>query len=235
MSPNVVAVGGTTLSVDSAGDYLGESGWSGSGGGISTEQSQPAYQKGLVTQSSTARTIPDVAFDADPNSGVSIYDTYDFGSSAPWITVGGTSVASPCFAGIIAVVDQGRSLVGGASLDGATKTLPQLYALPAAAYHDISTGNNGYAAGPGYDLVTGIGSPVANVLIPKLTGISPINSFQLSAHPDNGDLRTSVHPHHYRTRRQRKPCLQLRRLGDHQRSDLFEFVGADHTHERYIC
>src|SRR5439155_7563388 len=58
-SVNVVSVGGTTLSIDSAGNYLSESGWGGSGGGISAYQSQPAYQKGVVTQTSTQRANPD--------------------------------------------------------------------------------------------------------------------------------------------------------------------------------
>jgi len=182
-SPNVIAVGGTTLNIDSSGNYLSESGWSDSGGGISAYETQPAFQKGVVTQSTTQRTIPDVAFDADPNTGVSIYDSYDYGTSAPWLAVGGTSVASPCWAGIVSVVDQGRTLAGSGSLDGSTKTLPQIYALPASAIHDITTGNNGYAAGVGYDLVTGRGSPVANILIPKLVSASPVASIQWSTIP----------------------------------------------------
>ena len=93
-SPNVVAVGGTHLSTDASGNYLSESGWSAGGGGISNFQTQPAYQKGVVTQSTTQRTIPDVASDADPNTGVSIYDSFDFGTSFPWLTVGGTSVSA---------------------------------------------------------------------------------------------------------------------------------------------
>ena len=64
VSADVLAVGGTQLSTDAAGDYLGETGWSGSGGGLSTGVSQPAYQEGIVTQSSTARAVPDVAYDA---------------------------------------------------------------------------------------------------------------------------------------------------------------------------
>ena len=162
-SPNVVAVGGTTLSI-SNGAYVSESGWSGSGGSLSTVYSQPSYQRGVVTQSSTARANPDVAMNADPNSGVWIYDSYDFPSS-PWQVFGGTSLATPMWAGIIAIANQGRVLSGQTPLDGPTQTLPKLYTLPAADFHDITTGNNGFAAGPGYDLVTGRGSPVANLLI----------------------------------------------------------------------
>src|SRR5262249_56351132 len=64
VSPNVVSVGGTTLLMDSQGNIQSESGWSGSGGGISALESQPTYQQGIVTQSSTSRTTPDVAYDA---------------------------------------------------------------------------------------------------------------------------------------------------------------------------
>ncbi|HTQ37775.1 MAG TPA: proprotein convertase P-domain-containing protein [Pirellulales bacterium] len=171
-SPDVLAVGGTTLSTDSAGDYLGESGWSGSGGGVSAYESQPSYQSGIVTQSSTKRANPDVAFDADPNSGVGVYDSYDFGTTTPWIQVGGTSFATPSWAALIAIADQGRSLAGLSSLDGSTQTLPLLYQLPSTDFHDITSGNNGFAAAAGYDLVTGLGSPKANLVVAGLLGSS---------------------------------------------------------------
>ena len=177
VSPNVVGVGGTTLTTGADGSYISESGWGnatssfslhGSGGGISQYESQPAYQQSVVTQSSTMRCVPDVAMDADPNSGVPVYDSYDFGTSTPWIQVGGTSLAAPMFAGLIALANQGRALNKLGTLDGPTGTLPTLYALPASAFHDITSGNNGYAAGPGYDLVTGRGSPIANLLVNDL-------------------------------------------------------------------
>jgi SdrD B-like domain len=176
-SPNVIAVGGTTLDADSAGDYISESGWGngtssnsegGSGGGISKQELQPTYQAGVVTQSSTDRTTPDVSFDADPNTGVAVFDTYNYPANTPWVQVGGTSVASPCWASIIAIVDQGRVLAGEGTLDGPSQTLPSLYQLPSSDFRDVTSGNNGYAAGVGYDLVTGIGSPVANDLIAGL-------------------------------------------------------------------
>ena len=122
-SPNVVAVGGTSLTL-SGSAYQGETGWSGSGGGISLYESQPSYQQGVVTQSSAYRTAPDVAMDANPGTGVAIYDSYDYPSN-PWLQIGGTSLATPLWAGLMAVVDQGRSLAGLSSLDGATQTLPR--------------------------------------------------------------------------------------------------------------
>jgi subtilisin-like proprotein convertase family protein len=168
-SQNVVAVGGATLSTNSSGAYLGETGWSGSGGGTSTIVTQPGYQSDTVTQSTTRRANPDVAFDADPNSGVAIYDSYDFGA-AGWIQIGGTSFSTPAWAGLIAIADQGRSLLGLSSLDGRTETLPDLYQLPASDFNDITSGNNGFAAGAGYDLVTGRGTPKANLVVGGLIG-----------------------------------------------------------------
>jgi subtilase family serine protease len=167
-SPNVLAVGGTTLTLNSSSIYVGETGWSGSGGGLSAYAHQPAYQQGVVTQSSTARGNPDVAFDADPSTGVAVYDSYNDGTAAPWIQVGGTSLSAPAWAALMAIADQGRALGGQAVLDGPTGTLPALYKLPGSDFHDITSGNNGNPAGPGYDLVTGRGSPVANLVIAGL-------------------------------------------------------------------
>ena len=76
-SPNVVAVGGTTLNLNANNTYQSETAWSGSGGGQSSYESEPAYQLGV--QDSGSRQIPDVAFDADPNTGVAVYDSYDYG------------------------------------------------------------------------------------------------------------------------------------------------------------
>ncbi len=168
LSSNVVAVGGTALSIDSSGDYLGESAWSDTGGGISQVESQPSYQSGKVNGlSSTRRAVPDVAMDADPNTGVYVLDSFSGG----WFQVGGTSLSSPMFAGLVAIADQGRMLHGQGTLDGATQTLPALYNLSASDFHDVTTGGNGtYNAGTGYDLVTGLGTPIANLLVPALAG-----------------------------------------------------------------
>ena len=182
-SPNVVAVGGTSLTVDGSGNYQSEMAWFGSGGGISAYESQPAFQKGVVTQSTSRRTIPDVAFDADPNTGVPVYDSYDFGAATPWAQFGGTSLSAPCWAGLIAIANQNRALGGATSLNGATTILPRLYASAAGNFHDITTGGGfgGYAAAAGYDLITGLGTPLANLLVPHLsaygpyvTGVSPV-------------------------------------------------------------
>ena len=183
-SPNVVAVGGTTLTINSSTcAYVSETGWSDSGGGESQYEAEPSYQR--ACKSPACAQIPDVSFDADPNSGVAIRDSYDYGSSDPWIQVGGTSVSSPCWAGLVAIADQLRSSQGLGSLDGPTETLPYLYALNAADFHDITSGNNGYPAGPGYNMVTGIGSPRADALVPDLASFSAPDLTVAATHSGN--------------------------------------------------
>ena len=128
--------------------YNHEVGWSGSGGGTSIYEAKPSYQSGLTY---TDRSIPDVSFDADPNTGVAIYDSYDFGTGTPWVQFGGTSLSCPSWAGLMAIVNQERVGSGGTTLDGPTQTLPMLYGIYNSVkystdFHDITTGNNGLAA-----------------------------------------------------------------------------------------
>ena len=179
-SPDVVAVGGTSLYVNSDGSYNHEVGWVGSGGGLSVYELQPGYQKNVVPPSMSTqfgngmayRTIPDVSFDADPDTGVSVYDSYNGGYWRSWWQFGGTSVACPCWAALVGIVDGLRAAAGESSLSGPGQLLPILYSLPPSDFHDVTSGNNGlYNAGPGYDLVTGLGSPVANQLIPDAVGL----------------------------------------------------------------
>jgi hypothetical protein len=184
-APNVLAVGGTTLSLSANGTYRAETAWAGSGGGISTQESEPAYQNGV--QNTGFRTNPDVAFDADPYPGVAIYDSYDAAGGSPWVQIGGTSVACPCWAGLIAIANQGRVAGGGVTLDGPSETLPALYSLPSSDFHDITSGGNGgFRAGPGYDEVTGLGTPRANVLVPDLAHVpaSPNERFVAQLYRD---------------------------------------------------
>ncbi len=121
-SPNVVAAGGTSLLLNSAGSYASETYWyndsSDAGGqGLSQYESEPTYQESF--QTTGKRSVPDVSFDADPNTGVWVYT-----GSQGWVVEGGTSLAAPCLAGLFAIADQGRVLLGGSTLDGATQTLP---------------------------------------------------------------------------------------------------------------
>ena len=109
-------------------------------------ESQPSYQQGLMIHNGGStvnpagmRTIPDVAFDADPSTGGALYDSYN-GGSAPWMQTAGTSLAAPCWAGLIALANQMRVSAGLTTLDGPSQTLPRLYQLPAADFHDITSG-----------------------------------------------------------------------------------------------
>jgi hypothetical protein len=165
-SPNVVAVGGTTLQVDPAGNVISETAWSYSGGGRSSIVPEPAYQ--LRVQSSGRRTTPDVALDGDPNTGVSVYVVGPSADAGYWITLGGTSLSTQLFAGIVAVADQGRELIGAGTLDGPTQTLPELYSIPSSDYRDVISGSNGHRATRGYDLVTGFGAPIGPAIVPDL-------------------------------------------------------------------
>jgi hypothetical protein len=191
-NPNVLSVGGTTLNIDSNGDYESESAWGGSGGGFSAAEAQPAYQKGIVTQGSTLRGVPDVSFDADPNTGVPVFDSYNNGTTDPWGEWGGTSLSAPCWAGLIAITDQIRVEDGLSTLDGPSQTLPDIYSLNSANFHDITTGSNAYSAGPGYDLVTGLGTPIANNLVLDLTD-QPTQLIFIQS-PDNGVAGQNIAP-----------------------------------------
>jgi hypothetical protein len=190
-SPDVVALGGTTLFTNSAGAWSGETGWSygsdaygwngASAGGISSYEPEPAYQENV--QQTTARTVPDVAADANPTTGIALYDPFDFGTASPFATYGGTSLASPLWAGMIAIADQGRAIEGGAPLTGYSQTLPALYNLPATDFHSVPMGYNGYYGSAGYNLVTGLGAPRANVLIPQLAAYGLASKAVVSTEP----------------------------------------------------
>jgi subtilase family serine protease len=158
--PNVLAVGGSTLSVSGT-TYQGETAWSGGGGGISKYIARPSYQ--ATATSSSMRTTPDVSYDANPNTGYYIYSSFNpWGGSAGWMAVGGTSAGTPQWAGLIALADQARAQVGRPSLDGAQAGL---YSLPSSDFHDIVSGSNGNPAKVGYDAATGLGTPYADRII----------------------------------------------------------------------
>jgi hypothetical protein len=163
-SPNVLAVGGTTLRLSAAGTYVGETAWGNGGGGLSPFEVRPAFQKGITGTGAASRSAPDVAFDADPSSGVTVYDSFNNGLETPWVQMGGTSLAAPAWAALIAVANQGRALAGIGPLDGPTQTLPEIYRMPGGDFHDVIGGVQA-VSGPGYDRVTGRGSPVANRVV----------------------------------------------------------------------
>jgi subtilase family serine protease len=183
-SPNVLAVGGTTLNVTSNGTFVSETAWSDSGGGLSAFEPGQPFQTAALEASgikTTARATPDVAFDANPSTGVSVFDSV---GGVGWVQVGGTSVGAPSWAGLIAIADQGLALAGKNSLANAQE---DLYQLPSSDFHDITSGSTPlHSAAPGFDLVTGLGSPKANLLIPALvaaTGGSSVVTTTTTAHP----------------------------------------------------
>ena len=154
VSPNIVAVGGTTLNFDINGNLTSETAWSGSGGGLSAYEALPAFQStyGLTY---AKRATPDVSANADPASGYSVYDSYGYSGQSGWFRVGGTSGSTPLWAGIRAL--------------GTSMPIARLYTDASASYNtffwDITSGTNGTCgtsctAAPGYDLVTGLGSPI---------------------------------------------------------------------------
>jgi hypothetical protein len=166
-NPYALAIGGTNLQLDASGNTLAETAWRSTGGGLSYFEKRPAYQDGV--QNSTYRATPDVSFVADPNTGVAVYTTAL--GSARWLEVGGTSLSAPSWAAIIADADQLRATAGKSPLavDGpeGDTAHTDVYAL-GSKLNDVTSGSNGLCgaectAGPGYDTVTGLGSPLAGV------------------------------------------------------------------------
>jgi hypothetical protein len=199
-SPNVLAVGGTRLYLTTSGfgtNYNGE-GWydtsvsNGGGGGASAYESEPTFQLGV--QSSTKRETPDVSMNADGNSDVLVYDTnYPFSG---YYGVYGTSEAAPMWAATLSIVDQGLTLAKG-SFTTLGNAQAYAYQMPGvtggstpssgSAYHDITgtftylsksgrtTITTTYTATPGYDTLTGLGSPIPTAFIPDMISYALAN------------------------------------------------------------
>ncbi len=192
VSPNVLAVGGTTLTISSDGTYVSESGWSGSTGGFSVYETEPSYQTSTLESvglSHGVRTTPDVSFDADPSSGVSVYDSIAYDGQSGWFQVGGTSAAAPAWAGLVAIVDQGLATGGVGSLS-TEELLTDLYSLPSSDFNDITTGYNGYSATAGYDLVTGRGTPQAVGLVAGLLAANGVSDRSATTASSSGTSAT---------------------------------------------
>jgi hypothetical protein len=146
VAPDVTSVGGTSLSLTAGGTLAQESVWSEGGGGCSRYELPNASQLTGSVNCAGKRATPDVALDADPNSGVSVYDTIPEEGRAGWWTVGGTSASTALWAAV--------SAVAGSQIDA-----PFVYASPAhIPFRDILLGSNGHPALSGYDLATGLGS-----------------------------------------------------------------------------
>jgi kumamolisin len=159
---SVVSVGGTTLKLTSAGDVAGEVGWTGSGGGKSIFFSRPVWQTGSGVPDGGERLVPDVSLAADPNTGAFLV------LNGRPLGIGGTSWSAPVWAGFCALMNEAREKAGKAFLPFLN---PLIYPLMGTAcFRDIKGGTNGdFTAGPGHDLVTGIGVPDVGQLTKALT------------------------------------------------------------------
>ena len=196
-SPNIIQVGGTTLTTSSGSTYSSEQVWnwgrgSGSSGGISTYYSIPTWQQDVAmaanSGSSSMRNVPDVALTAD-----NIYVTYNNGSAGSF---GGTSCAAPLWAAFTALANQWAASAG---LPAVGFLNPALYGIGtgsnyATCFHDVTAGNNTWTrsrtqfyATAGYDLCTGWGTPNGTNLINALVPIqSPPPIVAFSASPTEG-------------------------------------------------
>ena len=163
-SPLVTAVGGTSLNADTSGDYQSETVWNGAGGGISQVFGEPVYQRFLPSSVQSElgdrRGIPDVSWNADPNTPILFYLSFAGQSSAGYYIASGTSEGPPEWAGLVSDFDELlKHPIGLLN--------PYLYALGVVGkgFHDVTVGNNsdngvaGYDATPGWDLASGWGTP----------------------------------------------------------------------------
>src|SRR5581483_6015024 len=167
-SPYVVAVGGTTLLTKTDGSYEGEVPWYSGGGGLSQFEYGPAWEAAAQPVNSagafTFRGVPDVAMDADLQTGMTIY----LADAGGWTTIGGTSLASPLMAGGWNRMLQLKSTLGFAppilySLWNASAAVTPSGVFPptrsVGPFNDLIVGGNGaYTAAPGYDYASGLGS-----------------------------------------------------------------------------
>jgi subtilase family serine protease len=172
-SPFVMGVGATTLQLDKNGSFQSETAWSDSGGGISSLEPEPIYQRAFPIPSNPLhkRGTPDIAYDANPNTGVAIYDSVPYQNSTGWFQAGGTSVGPPQWAALFAIVNSMRPrnsplIASQGMLFDTAKEQP-------SDFRDVTQGKNGPCQGvcsaqPSYDYVTGLGSPQADLLIRDL-------------------------------------------------------------------
>ena len=153
VSPNVVAVGGTSL-YESGGVVSSETAWSGAGGGPSAYEARPSFQNGIASIVGSRRGVPDIAAVANPYTGVAVYDSTPDGGYVGWLVFGGTSVACPVCAGI--------TNNAGSMITSSAAELTKIYGgLGGSNFRDIVSGSAGaYTAGSGWDYITGVGAPL---------------------------------------------------------------------------
>jgi hypothetical protein len=188
VSPNVLAVGGTTLTYSGSG-MRSEAGWSGTGGGTSAYTPTPAYQNSTVPGVGlpARRTVADVAFNADPSSGQFVAVMAAGSSAVSWVSAGGTSLSTPQWAGLIAIANAQRALNAKGPLGAPHAVLyGQIGAVPvnyASAFADVTRGANGSCATClaklGYDPLAGLGTPNAGSMLQVLSGAAAAPSAPL--------------------------------------------------------
>jgi subtilase family serine protease len=156
-SPNVVACGGTSLNRTTNGSLTSQTAWNEGGCGVSLYETRPSFQNGVSSVVGSKRGVSDMAFVANPNTGVYVYDTTPFEGSSGWWILGGTSVASPCLAGL---VNNAAGTNGFAANTAAEEARIYGNLGNSAAFTDITSGSDGvYNAKSGYDFPTGVGAP----------------------------------------------------------------------------
>lgn len=180
VSTKVVAVGGTSLTYSGTGTRS-EAVWSGTGGGTSLYTLKPIYQSNVVPGMGTysGRAVADVAFNADPATGQYVATMAPGSSTVNWISAGGTSLATPQWAGLIAIANASRALSAKAALGSPHAVLySQIAAVPgtyASAFADITKGLNGACticvSSTGYDTPSGLGTPNVSNLVSTLSGV----------------------------------------------------------------
>ena len=162
-SPYVVGAGGTSVQLDECGNKVApEIAWVGSGGGVSQYEPKAPWQNICSQMPPTSnRTVPDVAFFADPYPGVYVYTSIPIEGYVGWVAVGGTSVSAPCLSAIFANSMNRRMRICNFSALLYAIAGGDCYTNPFNAYYDEMNGNNQYyPCIPGYDYVTGLGSPI---------------------------------------------------------------------------
>jgi subtilase family serine protease len=166
-SPRVIAVGGTEVDIDAKGVRTGnEIAWSGSGGGTSSTEPMPEYQR-FLDAGPTGRMVPDVSIAASPVGGFASFSTGAGG--AGWHQVIGTSVGAALWAALIALIDQRL----GRAIDSPEAFYQAAKAGGYRPFENVPTGSNGgcgfeCSARPGYDELTGLGTPNAVRLLDAL-------------------------------------------------------------------
>lgn len=175
-SPDVIGVGGTKIVLSANGSYSSETAWSGSGGGLSTFEREPSFQAQFAIPDDPRgyRGSPDVSYNANPGTGYAIYDSVAINGYSGWFQVGGTSAGTPQWAGLFAIANSLRTAARKSHLSSTNTTVYSLAKVaPAADFHAVTQGTNGNCgtlctASPGYDYVTGLGTPQAAAMINAL-------------------------------------------------------------------